>query len=92
MTVMKKFVDVNFELASMKLYFIYMMSNKHNNVLYTGITSNLKKRVWQHKEHINTNSFTSKYNVNKLLYYETYPDPKQAIAREKQLKNYRREK
>jgi putative endonuclease len=61
------------------------MTNINNNVLYTGVTSNLKKRVYEHKNKI-VKGFTQKYNVNKLVYYETYSSPFEAIAREKQIK------
>ncbi|HBY57083.1 MAG TPA: excinuclease ABC subunit C [Candidatus Atribacteria bacterium] len=61
------------------------MTNKRNNVLYTGITSDLKKRIWEHKEKI-AKGFTEKYNINKLVYFEIYNDPENAIVREKQIK------
>ena len=61
------------------------MTNKGNRVLYTGITSNLKKRIYEHREKI-VEGFTGKYNVNKLLYYEIFDDPENAIFREKQIK------
>lgn len=65
--------------------FVYIMANKRNNVLYTGITSDLKKRIWEHKEKI-AKGFTEKYNINKLVYFEIYNDPENAIVREKQIK------
>ncbi|HAJ33801.1 MAG TPA: hypothetical protein DCK79_10680, partial [Candidatus Atribacteria bacterium] len=52
-----------------KQYYVYIMANKRNNVLYTGITNNLKKRIWEHKEKI-VKGFTEKYNINKLVYFE----------------------
>ena len=61
------------------------MTNKRNTVLYTGITSNLKKRVYEHKTKI-VKGFTEKYNINKLVYYEVFNDIRDAIAREKQIK------
>ena len=61
------------------------MTNKHNNVLYTGITSDLKRRVYEHKEKL-VNGFTKKYNVIKLVYYEAFSDGMSAIQREKQIK------
>ena len=54
------------------------MTNKHNNVLYTGITSDLKRRVYEHKEKL-VNGFTKKYNITKLVYYEVFDNPENAI-------------
>ncbi len=66
--------------------FTYIMTNKNNTVLYVGVTSNLKDRVYQHKtKHFGT-SFTAKYNIDKLVYFEFYSRIEEAIAREKQLK------
>ena len=67
------------------------MANKHNTVLYTGITSDLKKRVYEHREKL-VSGFTKKYNISKLVYYEIYQDPENAILREKQLKAGSRKK
>lgn len=67
-------------------YFMYILTNKGNNVLYTGMTNNLKRRVYEHKEHINPKCFTARYNVTKLVYYEVFNRPIDAIDREKQLK------
>jgi len=61
------------------------MTNKINTVLYTGVTSALKKRIWEHKEKI-IKGFTKKYNINKLVYFEIFNDPENAILREKQIK------
>ena len=74
----------------MKSY-IYIVFNKRNGTLYTGVTSNLKKRIYEHKNKV-YDSFTSKYDVNKLGYYEEYNDIKQAIEREKQIKAGNRKK
>lgn len=65
--------------------FVYIMTNKSNKVLYTGVTSDLVRRVYEHKEKL-TKGFTAKYNCNKLVYFEVYDDIIEAIAREKQLK------
>jgi putative endonuclease len=74
----------------MKGGYVYILANKHNTVLYTGVTSQLKKRIYKHK--IGTASlFTSKYNVNKLVWFEDHPTIRQAIEREKQIKNWKRE-
>ena len=59
--------------------------NKNNSVIYTGVTNNLVRRVYEHKNKLHK-GFTSKYNVNKLVYYEVYNSPMQAIIREKQIK------
>jgi len=61
------------------------MTNKINTVLYTGITSDLKKRIWEHKEKV-IDGFTKKYNIDKLIFFEIYKDPENAILREKQIK------
>ena len=63
----------------------YIMTNKYNSVLYTGVTSNLFKRVNEHKEKL-VSGFTSRYNVTKLVYYEEFETMPEAIAREKQIK------
>ena len=67
-------------------YYVYILTNKTNTVLYTGVTNNLQKRVIEHKEKIHSNSFTARYNVNKLVYYDITTDVGSAIAREKQIK------
>ena len=67
------------------------MTNKNNTVIYTGVTSDLKKRVFQHKTKV-YKGFTSNYNCDKLVYYETFTDINQAIAREKQIKSGSRKK
>ncbi len=66
-------------------YFVYILTNKNNTTLYTGITNHLKRRVLQHK-HGQGGHFTRKYALEKLVYFEETPDVKSAIAREKQLK------
>jgi putative endonuclease len=70
---------------------VYIMTNKNNRVLYTGVTSNLFKRVAEHRDKI-VAGFTSRYNVNKLVYYEEYATMAEAIAREKQIKGGSRQK
>ena len=72
-------------------YYVYIMTNKHNTVLYTGVTNNLKKRVYEHKEKL-VEGFTEKYNITKLVYYEVFEDPENAISREKQIKAGSRQK
>jgi putative endonuclease len=72
-------------------YFVYILTNANNTVLYTGMTNDLERRTLQHKEKVNK-SFTSKYKIGKLVYYEFYPDINSAIAREKQIKGGSRKK
>ena len=70
---------------------IYFMSNAYNNVLYVGVTSNLYVRIRQHKNKEFPNSFTAKFNCDKLVCYEPYSTIEEAIAREKNIKNWKRE-
>lgn len=70
---------------------IYFMTNQHHNVLYLGVTSDLKIRVYQHKNKTYPNSFTARYNCNKLVYFEIFQTIEEAIAREKNIKNWKRE-
>jgi putative endonuclease len=70
----------------MKQGFIYIVTNKCNNTLYVGVTSNLPKRILEHIEKRYENSFSARYNLNKLVYYEQFQMIGDAIAREKQLK------
>ena len=74
-----------------KQYFIYILTKKYNNVLYTGVTNDLKRRVYEHKMKL-VKGFTQKYNVDKLVYFEECSDLKFAIAREKQIKGGSRQK
>jgi putative endonuclease len=69
-----------------KYYSVYIMGNNSNRVLYTGVTNNLAKRIFEHKEKI-VDGFTKKYNIYKLLYYEVYEDIENALFREKQIKS-----
>ena len=68
------------------------MTNNTSSTLYIGVTSTLRTRVWQHKTKADPNSFTSRYNLNKLVYYESYDSIEEAIIREKQLKGGSRKK
>ena len=70
----------------MKTGFVYIVTNKYNNTYYVGVTSNLPKRILEHKEKRYENSFSARYNLNKLVYYEQFQMIGDAIAREKQLK------
>ena len=74
----------------MKNSYIYIVTNKQKGTLYIGVTSNLIKRVYEHKNSF-IDSFTSKYRLEKLVYYEIFDDIENAILREKQLKNWHRE-
>ena len=73
-------------------YYVYILTNKNKNVLYTGVTNDLIRRVYEHKQHFDKNSFTSKYNVTNLVYFEETNDVKAAIEREKQIKSWSRMK
>lgn len=75
----------------MKKYFIYIATNKLNTVLYTGVTNDLIRRMYEHKEKL-AKGFTSKYNINKLLYFEEFPSPEEAISAEKKIKGWKRSK
>ncbi|MEO6729486.1 MAG: GIY-YIG nuclease family protein [Candidatus Dojkabacteria bacterium] len=74
----------------MGYYFVYLMTNKYNKTIYCGITNNLIRRCIEHTIGINKKSYTFKYNISRLVYYEVFLDPKSAIGREKQIKNYSR--
>ena len=71
-------------------YYVYMMTNKYNRVIYTGVTGNLMKRVYEHRNHLLKDSFTARYNITKLVYFETTGEVRSALEREKQIKNYSR--
>ena len=73
-------------------YYVYIETNKTNKVFYIGVTNNLTRRDKQHENKIHQYSFTAKYNVNKLVYYERFHDINKAIAREKSLKGITRQK
>ncbi len=69
----------------MNNYYVYIATNGLNTVLYTGVTNNLERRVFEHKNKI-IPGFTSKYNVSKIVYYEIFPDPESAIMAEKKIR------
>ncbi|MEM7617811.1 MAG: GIY-YIG nuclease family protein [Pseudomonadota bacterium] len=71
--------------------FVYILSNISNSVIYVGVTSDLEKRIYQHKNK-QISGFTKKYNLNKLVYFEQFDGIQNAIKREKQIKNWRRDK
>jgi len=72
-------------------FYVYILTNKAKTVLYTGVTNNLKRRLEEHNEKLNPNSFTAKYNLNYLIYYEKFGWIQQAIAREKEIKLLKRD-
>lgn len=73
-----------------KSFYTYIITNKHNTTLYIGVTNDLFRRMYDHKTGLNK-GFSKKYKLKKLVYYEEYSDVRDAIAREKQLKNWHRE-
>jgi putative endonuclease len=73
-----------------KQYFVYLLANKPYGTLYTGVTSNLIQRIYQHEEGF-VEGFTKKYDIHKLVYYETHADINEAILREKRIKRWRRQ-
>src|ERR1700757_1012579 len=75
----------------MKAFYVYMMMNRSRVVLYTGITNSLMRRVWQHQNG-EIEGFTKTYKVTRLVYYERFNEPRDAIARENEIKRWRREK
>lgn len=76
-----------------KRFFVYILSNCTNVATYVGVTSNLPARIYEHKQHMDPDSFTAKYNITKLVYYEDAgTDPIIAFEREKQIKKWRRSK
>lgn len=74
----------------MKTYYVYMMTNKHHNVLYIGVTNNLIRRVYEHKEGL-IEGFTKKYNCHELVWYQQTDDVTAAITQEKRMKKWKRE-
>ena len=73
-----------------KVYVVYILTNYNETTFYIGITSNIQKRIWEHKNKI-VEGFTQKYNVNKLVYYEVTENVESALNREKQLKRWHRQ-
>jgi len=74
----------------MNNYFVYMMTNKYNTVLYIGVTNDLKRRIFEHREKL-VEGFSSKYNCHKLVWYEQTNNIESAILKEKQMKKWKRE-
>ena len=74
------------------MYYVYILANRTNTTIYTGVTNNLFRRLDEHIHHADPNSFTAKYDVTKLVYYECTVSPHDAIAREKQIKGWNRKR
>jgi putative endonuclease len=72
-------------------YYVYLLTNWNNKVMYVGVTNNLERRIYEHENKL-IKGFTEKYNVNKLVYFEETQDVNAAIEREKEIKKWRREK
>ena len=73
-------------------YYVYILTNKNKNVLYTGVTSDLVRRIYEHKQHFDRESFTAKYKVDRLIYFEGTSDVHAALEREKQIKSWKRDR
>jgi len=78
-------------MGGQKRYYVYLLTNNNDNVMYIGVTNNLQRRIYEHKNKL-VKGFTEKYNVHKLVYYEETPDIRVALEREKEIKKWRREK
>ena len=74
------------------MMYVYILTNAHRSVLYTGVTNDLARRMYEHKHHLDKGSFTSQYNVEYLVYYEATNNPVAAIEREKQIKSWNRKR
>ena len=74
----------------MKNMYVYILTNERLNVMYVGVTNDLVRRMYEHKNHLDKGSFTARYNTERLVYYEYTNDPEAAIAREKQIKGWNR--
>ena len=70
--------------------YVYILTNEHRNVMYIGVTNDLVRRMYEHKNHLDKGSFTARYNTDRLVYFEHTTDPYAAISREKQLKGWNR--
>lgn len=75
----------------MNYYYVYILANWNNKVIYTGVTNNLERRIYEHKNKL-IEGFSKKYNLTKLVYFEQFTNVNDAISREKEIKNWRREK
>ena len=75
----------------MNIWYVYIMSNKPNGIIYIGVTNNIEERVKEHKLKLYPNSFTAKYNCNKLIYFEELTEAEDAYNREKRMKKWKRD-
>ena len=73
------------------MYYVYILANWNNKVIYVGVTNNLERRMYEHKNKL-ADGFTKRYNINKLVYFDSTTDVRAAIEREKQLKGWRRQR
>jgi putative endonuclease len=87
--VMPAKAGIQLEATVDKQFYVYILASKRNGTLYTGVTSNLAKRLWQHESNM-IEGFTKKYDVNLLVYYEVHDNAESAITREKRIKKWRR--
>lgn len=74
------------------MYFVYILANATNTTIYTGVTNDLERRLWEHRNHVDKKGFTARYGVTKLVHYETTSDVTAAIEREKQIKSWSRKR
>ena len=74
------------------MYYVYILANRTNVTLYTGVTNDLERRLWEHRNHTDPRSFTAKYQVHKLVYFEETTDIDVALNREKQIKSWSRKR
>ena len=74
------------------MYYVYILANDSHVALYTGVTGDLIRRVWEHKQALDPKSFTARYRIHKLVFFEETPDVYAAISREKQIKSWSRRK
>ena len=74
------------------MYYVYILANRTNVTLYTGVTNDLERRLWEHRNQVNPRSFTAKYQVHKLVYFEETTDIDVALNREKQIKSWSRKR
>jgi putative endonuclease len=72
------------------MYYVYILASQKNGTLYIGVTNSLERRMWEHRAHLNSECFTDRYGVQKLVYYDLVSDIHEAIRREKQLKHWDR--
>lgn len=71
-------------------YYVYILTNANKNLIYIGVTNNLIRRVYEHKHHLDKGSYTARYNIDQLVYFEETSDVEAAISRERQLKGWNR--